>query len=274
MARTRSRSDRAAAPIAWLFAAGLSGGLGLASKWPALYALAGIGLLMLWDGFDRRERSIWRVAGGFVPSVLVIALAMGALPLAVYFLTYMPYMSLGHSFADVLKLQRGMYNYHATLKATHPFGSPWYGWPFGYRAVYLYVHSGTNGRAEIWTFPNLVVFWGGLVGLFMAARTFFRERSAALALVFGPALVQYLPWVLVSRVTFMYHYLPVVPFLALGLAWLLVAGLEGRPYQRRALVGVPLLAVAFFAFIYPILVGWQMSNSYLDLTRVFSWVIP
>jgi 4-amino-4-deoxy-L-arabinose transferase-like glycosyltransferase len=266
--RSRSRA------IAWLLAAGLTGGLGLASKWPTLYALAGIGLLLLWDGFDRRERSIWRVAGGFVPSVLVIAVAMGALPLAVYFLTYLPYMSLGHSFADAVKLQRGMYNYHATLKATHPYGSPWYGWPFGYRAVYLYVHSAANGRAEIWTFPNLVVFWGGLVGLFMAARAFFRVRSATLALVFGPALVQYLPWVLVSRVTFMYHYLPVVPFLALGLAWLLVRGLEDRPYQRRALVGVPVLAVAFFAFSYPILVGWQMSNSYLDLTRVFSWVIP
>jgi dolichyl-phosphate-mannose--protein O-mannosyl transferase len=266
------RSRRAA--IGWLFAAGFSGGLGLASKWPALYALAGIGLLMLWDGFDRKERSIWRVAGGFVPSVLLIAVAMGALPLAVYFVTYLPYMSLGHSFPEVLTLQRGMYNYHATLKATHPYGSPWYGWPFGHRAVYLYVHSTPAGRSEIWTFPNLVVFWGGLVGLVIAARAFLRERSATLALVFGPALVQYLPWVLVSRVTFMYHYLPVVPFLALGLAWLLVRGLEGRSYHRTALLVTPLVAVAFFVFSYPILVGWEMPVSYLDLTRVFSWVIP
>jgi dolichyl-phosphate-mannose-protein mannosyltransferase len=226
------------------------------------------------DAFDRRERSIWRVAGGFVPSVLLIAVAMGVVPLAVYFVTYLPYMSLGHSFGDVLTLQRGMYNYHATLKATHPYGSPWYGWPLGYRAVYLYVHSAADARAEIWTFPNLVVFWGGLVGLVMAARTFLREHSASLALVFGPALVQYLPWVLVGRVTFMYHYLPVVPFLALGLAWLLVRGLEGRPYHRRALIATPVVAVAFFAFSYPILVGWQMPLSYLDLTRVFSWVIP
>ena len=65
-----------------------------------------------------------------------------------------------------------------------------------------------------------------------------------------------------------------VAMIGVGLAWLLVRGLEDRPYQRRALVGVPVLAVAFFAVMYPILVGWQMSNSYLDFTRVFSWVIP
>lgn len=260
--------------IAWLFAAGFTGGLGLASKWPALYALAGIGLLFVWDGLDRKERSIWRVAGGFVPSVLVIASAMGVLPLAVYFVTYLPYMSLGHSFRDVLQLQRGMFNYHATLTATHPYGSPWYGWPFGYRAVYLYVHSAATSRAEIWTFPNLVVFWGGLVGFAFAVRAFVRARAATLVLVVGPALVQYLPWVFVSRVTFMYHYLPVVPFLALGLAWLLVRGIEGRPYHRRVLIATPLVAVAFFLVTYPILVGWQMPIRYLDLTRVFSWVIP
>jgi dolichyl-phosphate-mannose-protein mannosyltransferase len=262
------------AAIAWLFAAGFTGGLGLASKWPAVYALAGIGLLFVWDAFDRRERSIWRVAGGIVPSILVVAVAMGALPLTVYFLTYLPYMSLGHSLADAIELQRGMFNYHATLTATHPYGSPWYGWPAGYRAVYLYVHTTASGRAEIWTFPNLVVFWGGLLGFIVAARRFVTQRSVALALIVVPALVQYLPWVFVGRVTFMYHYLPVVPFLALALAWLLVKGLEGESYRRSALVLTPAAAVVFFAFSYPILVGWNMPTRYFDLTRVFSWVIP
>jgi 4-amino-4-deoxy-L-arabinose transferase-like glycosyltransferase len=262
------------AAIVWLFATGLTGGLGLASKWPVIYALGGIGLLYLWDGFDRREHSIWRVAGGFVPSIALIAVAMGALPLAVYFLTYLPYMSLGHSFADALELQRGMFNYHATLTATHPYGSPWYGWPLGYRAVYLYVHTTGAERAEIWTFPNLVVFWGGLLAFAVAVRRFVSQRSVALALVVGPALVQYVPWIFVGRVTFMYHYLPVVPFLALGLAWLLVRGVEDERYRPHALRWAPVAAVAFFLFSYPILVGWTMPNRYFDLTRVFSWVIP
>jgi 4-amino-4-deoxy-L-arabinose transferase-like glycosyltransferase len=262
------------ATIAWLVGAGLLGGAGLASKWPALYALAAIGLLMLWDGFSRRERSIWRVAGGFVPSGILILVLLVAVPLGVYFLTYIPYMSLGHSFTEVLRLQRGMFDYHATLKATHPYGSPWYGWPFGYRAVYLYVHNTPTTRAEIWTFPNLVVFWGGLVALASAVMHTVRTRSAAVGILVVAAAVQYLPWTVVTRVTFMYHYLPVVPFLALLLAWFLVEGARGLPYQRQVLIGTVGLAIAFFFFIYPILVGWEMPIWYLDATRLFAWVIP
>jgi dolichyl-phosphate-mannose--protein O-mannosyl transferase len=265
---------RRGATIAWLFAAGVLGGAGLASKWPALYALAGIGLLVLWDGFDRRERSLWRVAGGFLPSAALVLLAMVVTPLAVYFVTYIPYMSLGHSFSDTLRLQRSMFDYHSSLTATHPFGSPWYGWPIGYRAVYLYVHSAENTRAEMWTFPNLVVFWGGLVALAYAAREAVRKRSVAIGLLVAAAVIQYLPWTLVSRVAFMYHYLPVVPFLALALAWFLAEGLKGRPLQRTVLSWTIVAAIAFFFFTYPVLVGWQMPIGYLDATRAFSWVIP
>jgi dolichyl-phosphate-mannose--protein O-mannosyl transferase len=72
----------------------------------------------------------------------------------------------------------------------------------------------------------------------------------------------------------LYHYLPVVPFLAFGLAWFLVEGLRDQPYQRRVIIGTVALAIAFFAFSYPILVGWNMPVKYFDFTRVFSWVIP
>ncbi len=261
--------------IAWLLAGGVFGGLGLASKWPVIYGLAAIGLLMMWDGFSRRETSIWRVAGGFLPSVLVMAFCYAVIPLGIYLLTYAPYSTLGHDFAEFLKLQQSMFDYHSTLTATHPFGSPWYGWPFGYRAVYLFVHASTGGRAEIWTIPNLVVTFGGLVAMGALAHRALRLRSVALAVVVVGAAVQYLPWIAVTRVTFMYHYLPVVPFLAIALAWLVTVGLRGWKYQKAAIVGVTSAAIAMFAFIYPMLVGWTMPIWYLDLVRdVLPWVIP
>ena len=266
--RERSRA------ILWLAATGVAGAFGLSSKWPVLYGLAAIGLFVLWDGLDRGPRSLWTVAGPFAASAAVIVVSLVVVPVGLYMLTYIPYMSLGHSFVDVLRLQRGMFDYHATLKATHPYGSQWYGWPFGYRAVYLYVHNTAGGRAEMWTFPNLVVFWGGLVGLAAAGRRALQTRTVVPALIVIAALVQYLPWVAVSRVAFMYHYLPVVPFLAVALAWYLVDGLKGRPYRPAVLQGTVALAIAFFAFSYPILVGWDMPTGYFDLTRIFSWVIP
>jgi dolichyl-phosphate-mannose--protein O-mannosyl transferase len=240
-----------------------------------LYALAAIGLLYVWDGFTRRDASIWRVAGPFVPSAAIVAASVVVIPLAIYVATYIPYFTLGHSFSEFLRLQYNMFNYHATLKATHPFGSPWWGWPFGYKAVYFYVHSTGARRAEIWTIQNLAVTWGGLIGMGFLVDRVRRSRSVALALVLVGALVQYLPWIPVSRVTFMYHYLPVVPFLTIAFGWWLAVEMRDQKHQKTAIAVACGTAVAMFVFIYPMLVGWLMPIRYLDLVRtMLPWVVP
>ena len=268
--------QRRGATIAWLAAAGVFGGLGLASKWIGLYALVGIALLFFWDAFARGRSSIWRVAGSAGASTVLIGFLYLVVPGAIYIASYIPYFQLGHSFGDFLALQKQMYIYHATLKATHPFSSPWFGWPVGVRAVFLYLRdtgSGTH-RSEIWTFPNLVVFWGGLIAFFAAIRHAFRSRSGALGVVILAALIQYLPWLTVSRVTFMYHYLADVPFLALALAWWLVIGLKGVERHREIAIGVTVAAVLFFFATFPMLVGWSMPSGYLDgIRHLMPWVI-
>lgn len=101
-----------------------------------------------------------------------------------------------------------------------------------------------------------------------------RDRSAALAIVVFAALAQYLPWVTVRRVIFLYHYLPVVPFLAIALGWFLFVGLRGYRYQRVVAIGAGVGAVAFFLAVLPMLEGWSVSVRYLDTIRnIFPWVI-
>ncbi|MEX0873807.1 MAG: phospholipid carrier-dependent glycosyltransferase [Actinomycetota bacterium] len=263
---------RRGAAIAWLAAAGLFAGCTTATKWTGIYTLAGIGLLFLADGFSRREDSIWFLAPGLA-GPMVVGLLLVSLPFGVYLATYIPYFSLGHDFGDFLRLQGSMFDYHASLNATHPFGSPWYGWPWGRRAVYLYVLQTGSERAEIWTIPNLVVFWGGIVAMVAVVRKAFQSRSAALAIVFLAAAVQYLPWVPIGRVTFLYHYLPVVPFLCIALAWWLVEGRRGQRLHREAAIATAVLAVAFFLVWLPMLEGWNMPFGYLDAARnVLPWV--
>jgi hypothetical protein len=269
-----SPSARPWVVLAWLGGVGVFGGLGLASKWVALYGLVAIGLLLLWDASLRGPRSVWRIAGGVVPSTAVLALLGVVVPLAIYVLTYVPFLQLGNGFRDLISLQDRMYGYHSGLEAGHPFGSPWYGWPFGYRAVFLYLAGGGGERAEMWTIPNLVVFLGGLAAMVVVGRAAWRARSVALAVVVGAALVQYLPWTVVGRVIFLYHYLPVVPFLALALAWVLVRGLRGWRYQRHLTLATVAAAVGFFLFVLPALVGWSMPDAYHDLLRrALPWVI-
>jgi dolichyl-phosphate-mannose--protein O-mannosyl transferase len=264
-----------AAAAAWLLGTGLCVGLGGASKWVAVYGFGAIGLLVVWDAFARGKEGLWGLGGGSFRSASLLVLCLGAVPLFVYVLTYIPYFSLGHSVGDLVRLQAQMYGYHAHLTASHPFSSPWFGWPFGYRAVFLYLGGSGAERAEIWTIPNLVVFWGGLLGLASTALEARVRRSVALVVVVLAAVVQVLPWVTVSRVLFLYHYLPVVPFLAIALAWWLVEGLRGSRHRREIAIAGAVLAVLFFVAVLPMLEGWTMPVRYLDQVRhALPWVIP
>jgi hypothetical protein len=258
--------------IMWLFAGGFFAGLSTATKWTGFYAWAGIGLLFIADWIGRRERSIWFV----LPNVLGPALVLFsflALPLGVYVASFVPYFSLGHTLGDFLRLQSNIFNYHSDLNATHSFGSPWYQWPFGRKAVYLYVSQTGLERQELWTIPNLVVFWGGLVAMVAVVRRAVRTRSTALGLIAFAAIIQYVTWIPIGRVTFLYHYLPVVPFLAIALGWWLVVGLREHRYQREITIAFVTAAVAFFGLFLPMVEGWNMPFGYLDWARDFlPWV--
>ncbi len=268
---TRSRS----AAMGWLVATGLFSGAAMSSKWVAVYGFAGILLLFVWDGIARGRSGVWGILGGPAESGVLLGLCLGMVPVLVYLATYVPFLSLGHSIGDLVRLQSQMFGYHANLDATHPFSSPWYGWPFGYKAVFLYLGGSGAERSEIWTIPNIVVFWGGLVGMGAIVRRALSTRAAALAVVVGAAIIQLAPWIAVGRVVFIYHYLPVVPFLAIALAWLLTNGLRESSYQKAVAGLVALGSIAFFVAVLPMLEGWSMPVSYLDAARRWlSWVIP
>ena len=263
------------ATLAWLAASGAFAGLGLASKWVGLYALGAICVLVAWDALTHGRDGILAVMPNPVLSAAVVGALLIGVPLALYLLSYVPYFSLGHSFVEFAKLQQMMYGYHANLRATHPFGASWYGWPFGHRAVFLYLANHGFNRSEIWTIPNIVVFWGGLIAIGAAAARAVRTKSVALVVLVGAALAQYLPWTAVSRVAFLYHYLPVVPFLAIALGWGLVEGLRGSPHRWRATAFVTAAAVAFFFFTLPALEGWEVSASTLNtIRRSLPWILP
>ncbi|QQE66194.1 phospholipid carrier-dependent glycosyltransferase [Leptolyngbya sp. BL0902] len=84
-------------------------------------------------------------------------------------------------------------------------------------------------------------------------------------------LTQWLPWLLVSRCTFLYHALGMVVFSALALAWLLSGWLGHRRRSHRAMAWLLLSLVALgFLFWLPLFLGWPLSPR--DLHR--RWWIP
>jgi predicted membrane-bound dolichyl-phosphate-mannose-protein mannosyltransferase len=259
--------------VVWLAATCVFLGLAIATKWVGVYSFLAIALVIVVDLVARRERGIGALVPGLRgPAVAAVAAAVVLVPLGIYVLSYVPYLSLDHSFGDLARLQKSMYDYHSKLQEGHPYSSPWYGWPVGYKAVALWAGTSGTETGAISAIANPVVLLGGLWALAVAGVAAWRQRIVAPLALVGAALVQYLPWVLVSRAAFLYHYLPVVPFLAVALAWVL--GRE-QPSRRRTYetAVVVAAAAAVFAVTLPELDGWYTSPGFHEsLHGWFPWM--
>ena len=259
--------------LVWLGATGLFLGLAIATKWVGVYSFLLIAAVMIVDLIVRRERGIAALFPRFGVGAAAVAATVVAAPLAIYVLTYIPYMSLGNSLADVARLQKGMFDYHRNLTEGHPYASSWYGWPAGHKAVAMWTGTSGTETGAISAIANPVVLVGGLWGVAVAAMAAWRARVLALALLPIAALTQFVPWIVVSRAAFLYHYLPVVPFLAIGLAWALLGRAGGSRLRRYEAGFVLAAAVAVFAVTLPELDGWYVSQRFHDsLHGWFPWL--
>ena len=105
---------------------------------------------------------------------------------------------------------------------------------------------------------------GGLLALLaLAVRIVFRRCGKALFLFVG-YLSQLLPWLLIGRITFAYHYFPSILFLVLALCYVFHEMIEAAPAAswKPAVYGVTGGAVVLYSMFYPVLVGLQVPTWY------------
>jgi dolichyl-phosphate-mannose-protein mannosyltransferase len=286
----QSRTPRSS--LISLVALGTVLGIGIASKWIVLAAFASIVLLMVVRAIRRHvdirigspDRPIWSWGRGDSPVIpqglhwstylAVAAVALVAIPLAIYVESWYPFFARGqfHNLADLIEYQKQSYIYHATLTATHPYGSKWWSWPLLSRPV-LYYAEYTNLGIDHWTGQQLIsrmanlgnpwIWWTSLPCVVSLPYFIVRYRSFPATVILLGFLSQYLPWSQISRVLFMYHMFGGLIFMVLALAFVLahIAEQLKRP-GRTMLVGSFLgIAVLFFCYFYPIWTGLPISGA-------------
>ncbi|MFC3803738.1 glycosyltransferase family 39 protein [Cohnella sp. GCM10012308] len=263
---------RVAVPLAL---AGLFFGLGAASKWIDIYAGGGLAVLFAITLWRRRaERAfLLRTVLWCVPFFLVV-------PALIYTASYIPFFLVpgpGHGFHDMLTYQKFMYNYHAHLVATHPFASSWWEWPLMIKPIWYYGGAvAADQVSSIVAMGNPAVWWIGIPAVAGAIFLLLRGRARDPRLVFlliGLA-AEYLPWVGVSRLTFIYHFFASVPFIILLIVYLLKEGRESVRLTRGHVYGYLGAALLLFVLFYPILSGMTVDKSYVaHALRWFnSWI--
>ncbi len=214
-----------------------------------------------------------------------------AVPLLIYYLSYIPQLSPTGpvTIARIVDTQQSMLKYHATpgLGMDHPFQSPWYQWPFILKPMWFVQDKfEPQGYAStIMCFGNPLVFYVGALCMAAVLLAFlFKYLSFRRGLSLRPGdgnltlpvmvvgfLAQYLPWVLVPRSMYMYHYFASVPFIILATTW----AFSFLPEQRKGLRygvmwGYVALAAAFFVMFLPYASGMLTPTSWLDAMKWFS----
>lgn len=195
----------------------------------------------------------------------------------------------------------------------HPYCSPWYSWPWMIRPVDYFFQRATDlsepvpiagpplpaeaarviydvhamGNPALWWFSTLAVV-GVAVMLIQHLWQWMSNKKIASA----PGQVQdataflvplylmsnyaasFLPWVSVSRCTFLYHYMPAAVFSWLALAWLLDRWLYSYQKLLRVLA-LTLILVIFMALVFwlPIYLGLPLSPAGFQARMWFrSWI--
>ena len=283
---------------------GLNMGLSIASKWIGIYAGAGLAVLYFWHLF----RQV-RVAGGRErnPGVFIRSCAVSLwcvlffiiVPIAVYLLSYIPYMAYNtriHNIKDyadaVWRAQESMFSYHSTpgLGMDHPFYSPWWQWPIigkpMFYATEQYIPKDAALHHSIFSFGNPAVWWGALAALAVLLYRWIREKhyliegldvrwhwdafswdSASSFLLIG-LLAQYLPWVLVPRGTYIYHYFASIPFLILISSLSLHSGTDNTKRIRMIIGGIWLaVSAVLFVLLLPYMSGMAAPAEWLDIGK-------
>lgn len=238
---------------------GVAFGLGCAAKWTGIYAGAGLAVLYLgvlyarWRQGRPGFRAEFRAAaiGGVAFYILV--------PLCIYLASYFPYRWQDPSFGlgDWWQCQVSMFRYHSGLEATHPFESRWYTWLLGLRPVWYYqnTHLADGLKASIAGLGGPVIWLAGLACLLALLWHQISNRGsragAGVLILYGAQLI---PWMLVTRCTFLYHYFPSSMF-CLAAIVLVLSRLRSGRLARRIGAGLCAVSLVLFVLYYPALSG-------------------
>jgi 4-amino-4-deoxy-L-arabinose transferase-like glycosyltransferase len=267
---------------------GLFFGIGCASKWIVIYAGAGlfalyvIRLIWCWRYYKNNELPGY---GGFLISTLLCTFTFFiVVPVIVYCLSYIQNgRAMGMKISEgmlwdpkyyqqIWNNQTFMFGYHAKLEATHAYSSVWWQWITDGRPILYYREASDGLKSSFASFGNPIVWWGGFLAIIsMVYRTIKFRDSKALFILIG-YLAQFVPWLIISRVVFIYHYFPCVLFMCMALAHVLNTIWErAQGRYKLAVYGLTGSAVFLFAVFFPVLNGVPVPDFY---TRYFLRWIP
>ena len=272
-----------------LILSGLFFGIGCASKWIVIYAGAGLFVLyilrLVVTARYYKENDLPGIAGYLVKTLAVTFVFYIVVPAIIYILSY-----IQNGRADGMTLAGGMlwdpryyklvwdnqvfmFSYHANLVATHAYSSTWWQWIVDARPILYFLDTSMSGglKSAFASFGNPVVWWGGFMAVIAMVFRVVKYKDGKALFILIAYFAQLFPWIIITRVVFIYHYFPCVLFMVFALSHVLNTILERRQGRYKlAVLGFTGAAVFLFAVFYPVLTGVPAPGDYEKY--ILSWI--
>jgi dolichyl-phosphate-mannose-protein mannosyltransferase len=286
-----ARRSSGTARLMWIAGAAAAGGIAVSIKWTGLSALGLVGIVWALES--------WRDRRGASRRIFVEAAMLAVIPAAIYvgaFAVHFALLPNRHSATDssfvesFITVHHQMQSGNAAMAAdVHPAASKWYTWPIAKHGIGYWHQTDSAAGTESWImlFANPLVWWGVLFGAGAVIVALIRRaqsltpRRQVLAVLGAGYLCNLLPFALIQRPMFLYHYLFALIyselFVTVGIGAL--AGWDGddgtfwkfpNAMSRRAVIGVACAMTALFLHLIPLSYGWPLSAAALAHRR---WIL-
>ncbi len=285
-----------------LFLAVIFFALGFSTKWFTIFGAAGLLVLLIAIRFKNIVKLKGSLADKYVaffdyPALLLLGFI--GLSIIIYFITYIPDMLAGDSFLKILNLQNAMFGFHSSSTITDPSSSPWWSWPFMFRPDGISVprwfdisYLPNNVDSTITVFGNPAVWWIGFAAVIVIAGMVIHKSGIVqdlrsrkrlhkqlnlhqtdlpivfIAVVF---LFSWLPYIVISRATYIYHFYLSVPLLCLATTYF-INKYWSTPRGKLAAIAIFASTAALFIVFYPVISGMPVPTWYINNLKWFpSW---
>ena len=218
------------------------------------------------------------------------------LPVLVYVVISIPDLRFNTEYGFLEKHQQ-MLGYHQIMveENEHPYCSKWYSWPFMIRTLGYFFSSSDAIDAfgnkimlfkDVHLFPNPFLYWFSTIAILTMLvqwlKLLWRWINQGIVshkfYLFMFILLGYfanlLPWALVSRCLFLYHYQPASVFAFLALAWYLTQLTRSESLKYKFLAwGILTIIVVSFIYWLPIQLGIDLESDAFSRRMWFqSWI--
>lgn len=272
-AEARKSGENFNATLRYLLPCALSIAVAISIKWSALYSLMTILLVITYLEFVYAypDSLQTKLIAMFNVCILFIVL-----PVSLYFSCYYPTVfypfyknsGINNFWSFVNSLQPVMYRFHTQMINHIPNGgggSQWWQWPLitQPQLVYRWLDSNSSLSSLGLLMGNPLIWWLFYPSLILMLIHVLKFRKFIPLFLLSATLLQFLPYVLLGRISYIYYFYISSVFGIMILGYLLSQALQLKNTRLNYLIiGYVIACILLFAAFYPLLSGLLVDRGY------------